>query len=216
MYSDGRSFIARSHLVALLCLGFLLFLTVPNGVFGGGGPDIPVEFGEKEIGDQVFTVAGFTIGKATLADVQKRLGSAQFLPRKESSPYVIGYLFEDQNMAVLFEAGALGGWERLTGISLVSRGRLKPNIPLSKVGKSGGSTISTESGLRLGMGKDEIISALGRPSQIFTDRLVYKHVLRQEANTPKGPIEIDLTEWIEIFLFDSNVREIRFWRYKST
>lgn len=67
---------------------------------------------------------GLSLGRSGLAEVQKRLGKAPIIKtaQSEGSPNAVCYISAADDTIVVFEAGPLGGFEKLTAIT-VTRAR---------------------------------------------------------------------------------------------
>ena len=117
------------------------------------------------------SVIGFEIGRSSLSDIQAGMGEVNLMPRREHEPYRICYLSQSMDAYVVFEAGPMGGWDRITSFTISLGGDAekilcgKSNIPSDK--------LSTASGLKLGMAESSIRDRFGQPTRETATTLTY-------------------------------------------
>lgn len=128
------------------------------------------------------TILGFTIGQHTLEDIQKVLGKAKFLTRREQAPKRICYVSgEKQNdTIVIFEAGPIGGWEMLTAITIASGKVSFKERSSCTVASQVSTNVSTEGGLKLGLDRAGLEAILGNPSRAHGSTLHYEFRAREK------------------------------------
>ncbi len=127
----------------------------------------------EALSDPYMTIFGFTIGKNSLQDVQKKLGPAKILPRREQSPISICYISEKENdgTVVVFSA-----WEidsRITAMSIISdKDHFKERNQCAKsslVSKG----ISIEGTIKLGLNELQLKTILGDPTKEQGKNMLY-------------------------------------------
>ena len=77
------------------------------------------------ISDEVFAFDGVKIGVTTLAEVQARYGKTKMVrtAKEDGAPVAGCYYFAEakQRMFIIFESGALGGWDRVTALRISTK-----------------------------------------------------------------------------------------------
>lgn len=126
-----------------------------------------------------YSIMGFDVGVDTLADIKARLGSAEEFPRNEGEDRRICYRVE--NVAFVFESGAMGGWETLTGYGVMEAELLK-NKSLCKSIDKDANDIQAEIGLHLGDTENNLIKKYGLPFKTKSDTIFYKDVHRRKMS----------------------------------
>ncbi len=149
-------------------------------LFSIGGIDIYLKPNEIKKGipnDAHLTLLEITIGKHTLDEVQARLGKAETLFRKEHAPKAICYLSRQDNVwnTVVFEAGALGGWNTVSGFLFCDKNCEYDTREMCTESSALKNTVQTKSGIRLGMSFNELINIIGKPSKTLNNGVVYAY-----------------------------------------
>lgn len=138
---------------------------------------------------EYLTVLGITIGKQTLGDVQRKLGPAVVLKRREQAAKRICYVSSrnGDGTIVVFEAGAIGAWEEITAVTIFSRiakfderAKCTPSDAISK-------DTRTNDGLGLGLDRKSITQKLGTPTAEKNNNVLY--VYRKEQRMTVEQIE---------------------------
>jgi hypothetical protein len=150
------------------------------------------------LGESHLTILNFTIGIHSLEDVQKELGYTQFLQRREHAPFQICYksTLKSDETKVVFEAGPMGGWKKLTAFKIISN---KANLLGSdKCEKSTfiSKRIQTKSGIRLGITKGQLEKILGSPSKEINNNLFF--VYRTKRNMSESEIKKMAELWPQV------------------
>lgn len=132
-----------------------------------------------EIDTSHCTILGIMIGGHTLQDVRDKLGNADIFRRKISGvkPTFICYTV-DKN-SIIFGAGPLGGWATITEF-VVAPYSLIPCYSNECKNFQSTESISTTSGITLGMDKKEFIQILGKPTHSNSDMLAYHYLCERK------------------------------------
>ncbi len=148
--------------------------------------------------DQHLTVLGVTVGKQTLNDVQRRLGSTVILPRREQAPKRICYVSsrDDDGTIVVFEAGAIGGWEEITSVSIFSRKAKFVERPSCAASGIISKDVRTPRGLRLELDRRDLTKMLGAPTAERSNNVLY--VYRKERRMTQEQIEKMAKLWPQV------------------
>ncbi|MHB8844612.1 MAG: hypothetical protein ACYC7L_07645 [Nitrospirota bacterium] len=147
------------------------------------------EIKQSDIDESHLTLMGLTIGKSTLSDVIGKLGDTEFFKsdEKEHADDRICYRSDSKidEIVVIFDAGALGGWSTITSVTLayadkanVVDTRSCKRIALVK------RQASTKSGIRLGIDLSELERILGKPNEIENEIASY-HYYSQKRMSDK-------------------------------
>lgn len=159
---------------------------------------------------------GFTLGKSTISDVQKKLGASQVgrcSGEEEASKEICYVLRGPQHNRVYFEAGVSGGWSQLDEFRVVS-GSEQPTCQLECMSIAIGSDVQTSGGLRLGLGRSEVLNLLGPPNSTSGNKLTFqwqsrkpmtKEELRKSGQNPVTYPFWNVVDTINILLKDSRV-----------
>jgi len=139
-----------------------------------------------QIADSDAKILGFVIGRTSLKDVQTRLGKATpiRLSREEESDIAICYVSPADGTVLALYSGAMGGWTDLTHFALWSRevvpARYSHCTPSALVTRK----LSTESGLRLGLKREEVERLAGNPAHAARDSEKYEYTCKRKM-TPE-------------------------------
>jgi|SRR5579864_2766315 hypothetical protein len=117
-----------------------------------------------EIADGDAATLGFSIGHATLKDVQAKLGSASVtrVSREEESDVSICYVSPADGTVLVLYTGVMGGGEDITWFALWSHEAAYPHASRCTPSKLVTRSLSTESGVRLGLTKEEFERVVGK------------------------------------------------------
>src|SRR2546429_7490493 len=120
-----------------------------------------------EITDADATILGFAIGNASVKDVQAKLGSAKIerVSREEESDTAMCYVSPVDGTVLVFYSGAMGGWKDITWFAIWSREAPYPNPSQCASSPLISQNLATDSGLRLGLTKNELEGIAGRPTK---------------------------------------------------
>ncbi len=139
--------------------------------------------------DKHTTILGLSLGKASLADVQKKLGVATLQRIAEQQPYFLCYRSSKiaDNTVLIFEAGPLGGWEVITSFSVYSDISARKDLMNLSCTQSPivSSRITTDGGLSLALIEKSLRALLGEPSAKSHGNILYvyeKVVLHPQTN----------------------------------
>ena len=80
-------------------------------------------------GDQFTHYAGFELERATLADIQARLGPSRVHEQGDASDYEAWICYAGSNGEVRFNSGEMGGGTYLLGVTLVERAARRCPVP---------------------------------------------------------------------------------------
>jgi hypothetical protein len=191
------NFTWRFGMFRVLAGGLILLISMASGFsedkistspwpvqFWGSGPPT-----NGELDSAHTTILGVTIGVHTLEDVMNEFGETTIFRSNSNITYcpsLICYMScaASDETSIVFEAGPLGGWETITAF-VVGR---KTDIPFYKDRCTKSSRvmkkITTRSGIRLGMDKDEFTDILGKSTDCEGDRVAY-HFLCERKMTEK-------------------------------
>jgi hypothetical protein len=143
---------------------------------------------KEKLSDVRLTVLGITIGKHTLADVQNIMGPAVRLQRGEQQPYQLCYVSKSGNdkTAVIFEAGPLGSWEKITAISLFSdKSQYHDYMQCTKSSKIS-KNVTTGDGLGLSINQAGLKERLGQPSKEENGNIIYVYEVTEQDSKTKN------------------------------
>lgn len=164
------------------------------------------------------SLMGFTLGKSSISDVQKRLGIATVgrCSDDQSASKEICYIMPGpEKDRVFFESGVSGGWSVLDGFKVFS-GAEKPKCRIQCANSILQSNIQTDGGLKLGLTRDEVLNLLGSPTREAGDNLTFewqsrKHMTKAEiGKSGQNPVTDpywDVLDIIQVTLRDSKVVE---------
>jgi len=147
------------------------------------------------------TVLGLTVGKHSLADVRKRLGAAAIVKSEaiDSRPNTVCFVSSTDDTAILFEAGPLGGFETLTGVTVAPKSAYAPALS-NCLASAKVSRISTSAGsLRLGSNITKVAASLRVTVENRKEGLIEFPFERTTTRKVKGstePAEVDTTSGI--------------------
>ena len=134
-----------------------------------------------EITDKDATILGLRIGRASLKDVQARLGTASIgrVSREEESDVSVCYVSPTDGTVLVFYSGAMGGWENVTWFALWSREAAFPHAAQCAHSKLVSRDLAAQSGLRLGLTKQELETIAGKPTKIGHTSAKYEYLCRR-------------------------------------
>jgi len=113
------------------------------------------------------TILGLAIGRASLKDVQAKLGSANVtrVSREEESDVSICYVSPADGTVLVFYSGVMGGGKDITWFALWSREAAFPHTSQCTPSKLVSRSLGTQSGLRLGLTKADLERIVGKPTE---------------------------------------------------
>lgn len=137
-----------------------------------------------DIADGDATILGFTIGRASLDDVQAKLGKTETyrVSREEESDVAICYVSPADGTVFAVYSGAMGGWKDITWFALWSPEAAFPRA--SRCAKSAEISrhLATLTGLRLGLTAADLKRIAGTPTKITDSSMKYDYVCRRKMN----------------------------------
>lgn len=166
-----------------------------------------------EITDADATILGLTIGRASLKDVQAKLGTASVrrVSHDEESDVSVCYVSPLDGTVLVFYSGAMGGWKDITWFALWSREATFPHASQCATSKAVSRSLHTQSGIGLGLTNADLEQIVGKPTEHATRSLKYNFLCRRkmtadEINRFKVANDWDVqnnpyfdrTSWIEV------------------
>lgn len=182
-----------------------------------------------EITDADATILGFAIGHASLVDVQAKLGSAKIerVSREEESDTAICYRSPADGTVLVFYSGAMGGWKDITWFAIWSREAAFPHASQCASSTLVSQSVSTDSGLRLGLTKNEVAEIAGRPTKVGPTSSKYEYLCLQKMteeqikgfkannwDVTKDPY-LDRMSWIDVRYVNSAAARLEIGRIES-
>lgn len=183
-----------------------------------------------EINDGDARILGFAIGSTSLKDVQGKLGTAKAVrvSRDEESDISICYMSSTDGTFLVFYSGAMGGWMDLTSFALWSREAAFPHaaecVPSSLVSRN----LATESGLRLGLAKEQVEMLAGKATAGSATSARYEYRCRRKMTAEEikgfktannwdvtGDPYFDRMSWIDVRYKNSITSRIEVGRIES-
>jgi hypothetical protein len=152
-----------------------VLLTVGTGL-SPGQPQSSLSFAAN------LKIMGFELGKSTLADVEAKLGKSPVKKcshDEETSKEVCYVSARDDQTRVVFEAGFSGGWKRLDGYKVMGGGSVERCYRECPRSTEVTSEAQAESGLKLGLGREQLIALLGAPMHVQGNNLNFQQQSRQ-------------------------------------
>ena len=164
---------------------------------------------------------GFTLGKSTLTDVESKLGksAARKCSREEEASKEVCYLAGEGQTRVVFEAGFSGGWKELDGYKVIAGSLQRPCYRQCPRAPQVTGDVRTESGLKLGLTREQLMALLGPPKRTRGNKLSFEWQSRQpmtkeqqetESKTSNSPVNdayFDVQDTIEVTMANSKVVE---------
>lgn len=135
-----------------------------------------------EIADADATILGFKIGTSTLKEVQAKLGQAKPTPvsREEESDVSICYISPVDGTVLVFYTGVMGGDEDVTRFALWSRQAAFPRSSQCTSSNVISHSLSTKSGIRLGLTKEDFETIAGKPISPTSNPVKYEYLCRSK------------------------------------
>jgi hypothetical protein len=126
---------------------------------GCGEPGV----GKLQLTKEDTTILGLTIGSASLKDVEARLGQTGSLPigGNASASTTICYVSPTDGTVLTFSSSDMGGHVNVTEFALWSREAKFPNVSACKLSKLVSRSLSTSSGIRLGLSAQQLTDIVG-------------------------------------------------------
>lgn len=134
-----------------------------------------------DIADGDATILGFTIGRASLEDVQAKLGKAEShrVSRDEESDVAICYVSPADGTVFAVYSGAMGGWKDITWFALWSREAAFPNASRCVKSVEVSRHLVTSTGLGLGLTAAQLKRIAGSPTKVTKASTKYDYVCRR-------------------------------------
>jgi hypothetical protein len=137
---------------------------------------------KMEITGSDATILDLVIGRASLKDVQAKLGNANVtrVSRDEESDISVCYVSPIDGTVLVFYSGAMGGWKDITWFALWSREATFPHASLCTPSTLVSQGLRTPSGVRLGLTKADLERILGKPTERGTKSVKYSYPCRKK------------------------------------
>ncbi|MBL4607827.1 MAG: hypothetical protein JKY01_08375 [Pseudomonadales bacterium] len=129
------------------------------------------------------SIGSISIGTSTFDEVAAKFGKTEIIKSDQEQSWVrICYrsVNKGDDTIVLFESGPMGGWTRLTSIS-ITHSKLWKDSALCQSSRLVTKEISTVSGLKIGISTSELVRRLGNPS-VITENFYGRYLLSQEGD----------------------------------
>lgn len=135
-----------------------------------------------DIADGDAMILGFAIGRASLENVQVKLGRTETyrVSRDEESDVAICYVSPADGTVLALYSGAMGGWKDITWFALWSREAVFPNKSRCAKSDEISRHLITQSGLGLGLTAAELKRIAGTPTKVSVFSMKYDYVCRQK------------------------------------
>ena len=150
---------------------------------------------------KVRTVLGLVVGRHKLDEVVAKLGPAEVIKADaiDARPNIVCFLSTKDDTLVLFEAGPLGGFETLTGVTVAPKSAYRAD--LSKCGMSDKvDRIATAAGpLGIGASISKFAATLGVTGKAARDGIVDLALEKKTTQRKKGSnqiIDVDITSGV--------------------
>lgn len=169
----------------------------------------------ERLPDTYLSLLGLTIGKNSLSDIQRELGSASVRQRGEQQPYQVCYrsTSASDGTILIFGAGPLGGWKEITAVSLLSGNEQTADreacVPSTRVSKK----LSTEAGLSLLLSQADLKARLGQPSKEENGKLIYLYETRETDSKTKSEWMINST--VEVIYHNGTMKRLSITKTES-
>jgi hypothetical protein len=181
------------------------------------------------ITDADATILGLTIGRASLNDVQTKLGNGKLarVSRDEESDVSVCYVSPIDSTVLVFYSGAMGGWKDITWFALWTREAGFPHASQCTSSKLVSRNLSTQSGVRLELTNAALEQIVGKPTEHAPESVKYNYLCRRkmtedeikrfkDANNWEARYPyFDRTSWIEAHYLNSTVARIEIGRFDS-
>lgn len=142
----------------------------------------------------VLRIASLTVGSSSLIEAATLLGEVKRLPRRETEPETICYVWNGLHLYI--EAGAAGGWKIVTGYELRNTKRQSNDQCLttrSDLSSAWASTLFQTPATRR-----HLVTHMGKATCERSNSLRYRYVHRQVDKSPDGrPAETDMVAVIQ-------------------
>ncbi len=148
----------------LLTLFIMTSSTPPSQTLTEQGPECSEErVGKVQLTKEDITILGLTIGSASLKDVEARFGTTASLPThgSVSASNTICFVSPTDGTVLTFGASGLGGFVDVTEFAIWSREAHFPNVSKCRPSKLISRSVSTLSGIRLGLSVNQLTSIVG-------------------------------------------------------
>lgn len=169
-----------------------------------------------EITDSDATILGLTIGRASLKDVQAKLGST------EERDLSVCYVSPIDGTVLVFYSGVMAsGWKNITRFDLWSREAAFPHTSQCTSSNSVSRSLRTQSGIRLGLTKADLEQILGKPTKRGSKSDRYNFLCRRKMTEDeikgfktannwdvRSDPYFDRMSWVEVRYMDSTTSRI--------
>jgi hypothetical protein len=156
--------------------------------------------GKLQLTKEDTTILGLTIGSASLENVKARLGKTGSLPigGSASASTTICYVSPTDGTVLTFGSSDLGGHVDVTEFALWSREAKFPNVSACKPSKLVSRSISTSSGIKLGLSAQQLTDIVGtkpktRPVSVHYELICRRKMTPDEIKGFKTGVNWDIT-----------------------
>lgn len=166
----------------LVTLFVIASLTSPGQTFSDNEPECSEQGRSKlQLTKEDTTILDLTIGSASLKDVEAKLGPIGSLPTHgdASASNTICYVSPADETVLTFGASGMGGFVDVTEFSIWSREAKFPNVALCRTSTLVSRSVSTKSGIRLGLSVEQLTRIVGTRPRIRAESARYEFVCRQ-------------------------------------
>lgn len=183
-----------------------------------------------EITDADATILGLAIGRASLRDVQAKLGSAEVtrVSREEESDVSICYVSPTDGTVLVFYSGVMGGGEDITWFALWSHEAAFLHTSQCTPSKLVSRSLRTQSGIRLGLTKAALERIVGKATEHGPKSVMYNYLCRKKMTEEeikgfktannwdvRSDPYFDRMSWIQVHYKDSTTSRIEIGEIES-
>ena len=150
-----------------------------------------------DVSDADAAILGLAISRASLKDVQAKLGKATIerVSRDEESDTAICYLSPADGTVLVFYSGAMGGWTDITHFALWSRAAMYPHRSQCTASTLVSQNVATASGLRLGLTQKQLEEIAGKPTKSGAVTSKYEYLCRRKMTADEINRFKDANNW---------------------
>ena len=147
---------------------------------------IKPEIGEIDASN--FSIGGITMASSNMRDVLLKFGDAEIVRKVEQGPLFICYILSgktDFHAFAFFESsfGCVGLDRYVRSVWIGNIKYRQPEELNCSISTIEMATLATDSGIKLGITKEKIISIIGRPTHKKGNRLIYYYDRKQKYNS---------------------------------